>query len=125
MARREFSRKLKAAIVLRATDASGVVCCEGCGLRLGKKPYEIDHTLAEELVTDKTKPLTIEDGRLLGKDCCHKPKTANDIRVIRKADRARDKDSGAMKRRSSFQTSRNGPFKQKIGGEIVRRHSSG
>lgn len=124
MSRREFSRKQRVEIILRATDATGVICCEGCGLRLGKKPYQVDHTLAEEFVTDKSKPLTIEDGRLLGVDCCHKPKTANDIRMIRKADRARDKNTGAMKRRSRFQTSRSGQYKQKIGGEVVRRESS-
>lgn len=29
--------------------------------------------------------------------CCHKAKTAKDIRSIRKSDRARDKHNGAMK----------------------------
>lgn len=94
--RREFSRKVKAEIVLRAT-AGGVVCCEGCGLILGKKPYDIDHTVAEELVIDKTKPLTAADGKLLGKVCCHIPKTADDIRAVRKSDRQRDRNSGVIR----------------------------
>lgn len=99
--RREFSRKQRAHIICRATDADGIICCEGCGLRLGKKPYEIDHTVAEALVMDKTKPLTIDDGKLLGKECCHRGgKTADDIRQIRKADRQRDRNTGAMKRKS-------------------------
>lgn len=95
MKRREFSRKVKAEIVLRAT-VEGVVCCEGCGLILGKKPYDIDHTVAEELVIDKSKPLTASDGKLLGKVCCHIPKTADDIRMVRKSDRQRDRDSGVI-----------------------------
>lgn len=93
--RREFSRKVKAEIVLRATS-NGIVCCEGCGLILGKKPYDIDHTVAEELVVDKTKPLTASDGKLLGKVCCHIPKTADDVRKVRKSDRQRGRDSGVI-----------------------------
>lgn len=94
--RREFSRKVKAQIVLRAT-VEGVVCCEGCGLILGKKPYDIDHTVAEELVIDKSKPLIAADGKLLGKVCCHIPKTADDIRMVRKSDRQRDRNSGVVR----------------------------
>lgn len=97
-ARREFSRRQRAAIILRATNKDGLVCCEGCGLVLGKKPYEIDHTVAEALIMDKSIPLTIDDGRLLGKACCHRGgKTADDIRMIRKADRQRDHSTGAFK----------------------------
>jgi hypothetical protein len=96
MSRREFPRKIRAAIILRATNADGVVCCEGCGLVLGKKPFEVDHILCEALVMDKSRPLTAEDGQLLGTDCCHKPKTADDIRRVRKSDRVRDRDSGAI-----------------------------
>lgn len=94
--RREFSRKVKAQIVLRATVDS-IVCCEGCGLILGKKPYDIDHTVAEELVIDKTKPLTATDGKLLGRVCCHIPKTADDVRKVRKSDRQRDRHSGVIR----------------------------
>ncbi len=97
MTRREFPRKIRAAIILRATDASGRVCCEGCGLVLGKKPFEVDHTIPEALIVDKSRPLTAADGKLLGKACCHQPKTATDIRNIRQAERRRDRDSGAMR----------------------------
>ena len=98
-ARREFSRKQRAHIVCRATDPkTGKLRCEGCGLVLGLKRYEIDHTIAEALIIDKSKPLTIEDGQLLGVECCHRGgKTADDIRRIRKADRQRDRHTGAMK----------------------------
>jgi len=122
--RREFSRKQRAEIILRATDSEGVVCCEGCGLRLGKKPFEVDHIVAEALIVDKSKPLTIEDGQLLGKACCHRGgKTASDIRAIRKSDRQRDKDSGAVLRpRRPLPGGRNSPFKIKIGGGVVPRH---
>lgn len=97
--RREFSRKLRAQIVLRATNAKGQIACEGCGLILGRKPYEIDHRIAEAFILDKSKPLTAEDGQLLGVACCHRGganKTANDIRALRKTERIRDRHTGAM-----------------------------
>jgi hypothetical protein len=121
MTRREFSRKVRAEIILRATNADGVVCCEGCGLVLGKKPYEIDHTIAEWLVTDKSLPLRADDGRLLGKACCHAPKTAVDIRTIRKVERIRDRDSGAMRRKSKFPCSKDSPYRKKLDGSVVPR----
>lgn len=98
--RLEFTRKVRKQIVDRATNAAGLVTCEGCGLVLGKKPYEVDHILPEAF-RDHTRrePLTAADGQLLGRACCHAPKTATDIRNIREAQRRRDKDSGAYVRR--------------------------
>jgi len=101
MSRREFTRAQKAAIVLRATDERGMVACEGCGLVLGKKPYEIDHTIPEALIVDKTRPLTIEDGQLLGKECCHRGgqrKTAAEQARIAKSYRQRDLHLGLKKK---------------------------
>jgi hypothetical protein len=99
MTRREFSKRQRAEIVLRATDPdTGVVVCEGCGLRLGGKPFEIDHRIPEALVVDKSRPLTAEDGQLLGRDCCHRApggKTAEDVARIAKARRQHLKHTGA------------------------------
>lgn len=119
-ARREFPKRIRAQIVHRAMGKDGRLRCEGCGLVLGAKRYQIDHTLAEELVTDKSAPLTADDGKLLGQDCCHAPKTANDIRQIRKADRQRHRDRG-IRKRSTFPCSKDSPWKAKIGGGVVRR----
>lgn len=81
-------------------NASGQIACEGCGLVLGRKPYEIDHTIPEALVVDKTKPLTIEEGKLLGKACCHRGgKTAKDVGDIARAVRREAKHIGIKKRR--------------------------
>ncbi|MEQ1407728.1 hypothetical protein ABK249_22670 [Neorhizobium sp. Rsf11] len=87
MSRREFTKTVKAQIVKRAMLASGEITCEGCGLILGKKAYEIDHTVADALQVDKNAKLTADDGKLLGLDCCHKPKTADDKGKIAKAKR--------------------------------------
>jgi hypothetical protein len=86
--RREFSRAQKAQMLKRASDAQGNIWCEGCGLNVTGKLVEFDHVIAEALVIDKTKPLTIEDGKALGRDCCHRApggKTAQDAAIIAKA----------------------------------------
>ena len=125
--RREFSRKVRAQIILRATNAAGSICCEGCGLILGHKPYEVDHIVAEALVVDKTKPLTADDGQLLGKECCHRGgKTAGDVRQIRKSDRQRDKHSGAFKARTKrpMPGSRASGWKRTMDGRTIRREET-
>lgn len=101
MPRREFSRKLKAEIILRSRNADGEICCEGCGLVLAGKRFEIDHIIAEG-IADQSKPLTAEDGQILGKDCCHRApggKTAKDQARVAKMKRQRDRASGALKGR--------------------------
>jgi hypothetical protein len=97
MRRREFTRAVKAEIVLRATNAQGVVCCEGCGLVLGKRKFEIDHILAEQLIVDKSRKLTAADGQLLGMECCHRGedgKTNKDVAAIARAKRRQENDLG-------------------------------
>jgi hypothetical protein len=91
MPRRNFTPTQKEAIRDRAKNADGLICCEGCGLVLGAKPHEIDHTIAEGLrpAADKKK-LTIADGQLLGMECCHRGedgKTGKDIALIAQAKR--------------------------------------
>lgn len=90
MSRREFTRAQKAQMIKRASDERGVIYCEGCGLNITGKAIEFDHTIPEAMVIDKTKPLTIEDGKALGRDCCHRApggKTATDMADIAKAKR--------------------------------------
>lgn len=53
---------------------------------------------------------------------CHAGKTATDAGVIAKTKRVARKHQGARKR-SRFATSRDGKFKAKVGGGIVRRGS--
>lgn len=121
--RREFPRSVKAVIVHRAMNDNGLICCEGCGQVLAHKRYEIDHRIAEALVVDKSKPLTAEDGQLLGY-CCHRGedgKTAADVKAIAKSKRREANHFGFGKRRSTFPCGRNTPFKKRMDGSVVRR----
>lgn len=99
MPRREFTTDVYAQIVHRATNKQGHVVCEGCGLVLGKRRYHVDHTIADALVVQKRK-LTAADGKLLGVECCHAPKTAADVASIAEAKRREARDLG-VKRASS------------------------
>lgn len=88
--RREFTRAQKVAMLKRAMAHTGRIHCEGCGLNITGKVVEFDHVIAEALVLDKARPLDIEDGRVLGRDCCHRApgtKTAQDLATIAEAKR--------------------------------------
>lgn len=104
MKRREFTKAVKAEIVSRAMTADGQIACENCGLILGRKPYEIDHTIPTALIVEKRK-LTAEDGKLLGKACCHDPKTQKiDVPTIAKAKRNEAKDMGIARPAASIKS---------------------
>lgn len=102
MARREFTPSVYAAIVKRAMLADGTIACEGCGLVLGKKPYHVDHTKPDGLEIDKSRKLTAEEGKLLGAECCHVPKTKTDVANIAQAKRREAKYTGAKRPKGSF-----------------------
>jgi cytochrome c len=92
VSRREFTRNQREEIVERAKNERGEICCERCHLALGSKPFEIDHTIAEALrpEADKKAKITIAEGQLLGRDCCHRGddgKTNKDVAKIAKAKR--------------------------------------
>lgn len=119
MKRREFSHKIRLVIVARAMNASGQVVCEGCGQILHMKKYEIDHTIAEALITDKAKPLTAKDGQLLGM-CCHRGedgKTARDVSDIARAKRRAAKHLGIKPKARGWGSK----WKRKVSGETVLR----
>lgn len=107
--RREFSPTQRRQIVNRAKNADDQICCEGCGRVLGAKPYEIDHVIAEGLRpdADKKRKLTIAEGQLLGKDCCHRGedgKTKKDQRKIAKSNRQFDKSHGLKGSKQSIRS---------------------
>ena len=125
MTRREFSKAIKAEMLRRAMDEKGRVFCEGCGLDVTGKPIEFDHTIPEALILDKTRPITAADGKLLGRNCCHRApggKTAKDVADIAKAKR-REAAHGGFKTESvrPMPGSRRSPWKQKLTGEWVKR----
>jgi len=82
-----FTRKMRAEIILRAAGK-----CEACGAVLKAGAVEVDHILPVALGGESV----VTNGRALCKPC-HSGKTASDVGMIRKADRQRDRASGALK----------------------------
>lgn len=122
MTRREFTRDVRAQIVNRAMNAAGHIVCEGCGLVLGKKPYHVDHTKPDGLEIDKSRRLTADDGKVLGVECCHAPKTKDDVSNIARAKRREAKQLG-LRKPSRMPGSRDSNVKAKIGGGWVDRRT--
>jgi len=109
MTRRNFTRNQKEQIATRATNADGQICCEGCGLVLAGKPHEVDHIIPEGLRSeaDKKQPITIAEGQLLGKACCHRGpegKTNKDVKQIAKAKRQNAKHIGITRPKQSIKS---------------------
>lgn len=111
MPRREFPKEVYAQIVRRAMLETGEIACEGCGLILGKKKYHIDHTIPDALFLDKKRKLTADDGKLLGVECCHAPKTKVDVRNIAEAKRREAKNLGFERRKQKIQSRPKAPPK--------------
>lgn len=124
MTRREFSNRIKAEIVRRATNERDQICCEGCGLALGKKAHHIDHTIPDALYRDKSRALTAADGKLLGWDCCHKPKTAIDQADIARAVRREAKNAGIRRSSRPMAGSKASGLKKRMDGTVERRETT-
>lgn len=92
--RRDFPRKVKAQAILRANG-----CCEECSAKLKVGEAEVDHVLPDALGGE---PI-LSNAKVLCK-VCHRGKTTEDIGRIRKADRARDKHTGALGKPSLLQS---------------------
>lgn len=96
-ARREFSRAQKVALIKRAMNGAGRIICEGCGLNITGKAIEFDHIIPEAMILDKSIALSLADGLVLGRDCCHRRpggKTATDLADIAEAKRREAKHLG-------------------------------
>lgn len=101
---------------LRVFEAHGGRChLTGRKIQPGDD-WELDHIVA--LVNGGTND---EDNLAPAIKEAHRKKTATDVAIKKKDRRVRSKHFGAHKPKSSFPTSRKGPFKAKIWGGTVRR----
>lgn len=92
--RRDFPRKVKAQAILRANG-----CCEKCSAKLKVGEAEVDHVLPDALGGEPV----LGNAEVLCR-VCHAEKTAGDISRIRKADRQRDRHSGALAKPSQIRS---------------------
>lgn len=92
LVRREFPRRVKQAALTRSAGK-----CEKCTAVLKPREGEVDHILPDILGGEPV----LANAQVLC-SVCHAEKTAEDIRRTRKADRARDKATGAIRPKQSI-----------------------
>lgn len=92
MSRREFPRKIRQAAIDRAAGH-----CERCKAVLKPGEAEVDHILPDILGGEPV----LANAQVLCR-VCHAEKTATDVRRTRKADRLRDKASGAIRAKGNL-----------------------
>lgn len=92
--------------------------CYLCGLMIRPgESWEVEHILPVGLGGDNT-----EENLRPAHSKCHKPKTAQDVVKMRKADRVRAKHFGAKKKTGSIPGSKQSGWKRKMDGTVVRRN---
>lgn len=109
--RTEFTRKVKALAFQRANGE-----CEICTARLMPGKFRYDHRLPDALGGEPTL-----ENCVVQCIACDKPKTADDVRRIRKADRQRAAHIGAKVSARPMPGSRRSGWKKKIDGSVVPR----
>lgn len=115
MPRRQFSAKAKMARLLKYDGK-----CAGCGCKLGGAHGRIEWDHIDPIAMggrdeiDNLQPLCV---------ACHKAKTATDKKHIAKGKRMEQRAAGIGRTRKGrgFATNRDGAWKRKINGEVVRR----
>lgn len=125
--RKEIPKSVKRVVFERAGGPKNVTC-EECGLKLGSKRFDYDHTIPEwlqDVPPSERPPIQPEDVKLLGVECCHKQKTAKEAGERAHGNRIRDNAARASSPKGrSFANSRNGPYKTRLtsdGPKTVRR----
>lgn len=95
----------------------GIGHCNECGRKImAGETWELDHKTA--LVNGgKHRETNLQIICLW----CHRSKTRADIAIKSKTSRVRTKHLGIKRKRSSFKTNRDGNWKKKISGELIRR----
>lgn len=109
--RREFPRKVKAAAFKRASGH-----CEICTAELRPGRFRYDHRIPDILGGEPTLGNCVVQCL-----ACDKPKTAADAARKAKADRVRDRSSGALTSRHPMPCGKNSPWKRTMKGKVVPR----
>lgn len=123
--RKEIPEKVRLEVWERAGGRRNELACESCKLRLMGKAFQYDHQIEEweqNLPKHERPPIIAADVKLLGQDCCHKPKTARKTkerahgkRIVKKAAKTTKPKSRPML------GSKASGWKAKIGGGWEKR----
>jgi hypothetical protein len=124
-----FKRCLKRTESERWPDGNPLMIqCERCGAVLGGKKFQYDHTQAEvfqRMHPNERPPITADDVKLLGLDCCHKAKTGREVKALAKTKRlAKGVARAGEPRTSRWPAGKDSPWKARVGGGVKRRYEN-
>ena len=112
MTRAEFSKRTK----LQAFDrAKGQ--CEVCGAKLFTGNIEYDHRIPCAFGGEPT----LENCMVCCRNCHGEKTHKSDVPAVAKSNRVRARHLGIRSSRQSFPTNRDGKWKKKMSGDVVRR----
>lgn len=91
----------------------------GCGMQLLDGRVRYEHVVPAELTRDNS----LDNCAALTMACWREKTDTYDLPTIAKSNRVRDRARGikTQRGRSSFATNRDGAFKKKMSGEVIRR----
>ena len=120
--RLEIPKPVKLAVFKRAGGPSHLRC-EGCTLPLRGKRFAYDHTIPEWMqnLPPAQRVITADDVKLLGEECCHKPKTAREAGERAHGKRIIEKAAGARPKGRPIPGSRTSAWKRHMDGSVSRR----
>lgn len=125
----EIPKRVKIVVWSRVLARAGgdplKIQCEKCGLILGKKKFQYDHKQAEvfqRIPPAERPPITADDAWLIGEDCCHKDKTAGEVKALAKTKRLAAREAGAKpKSKSRWACGKDSPWKKSPDGSVKLR----
>lgn len=112
-------------VLARADGDPFKIQCEKCGLILGKKLFNYDHKHAEvfqRISPAERPPITVDNAWLIGEDCCHKGKTAGEVKALAKTKRLAAKEAGGVpKKKSRWACGKDSKWKKSPDGSVKLR----
>lgn len=123
MKRLEISKRTKLEVFQRA-GGPGDLRCEKCGLNIGGKRFDYHHEIPEwvrNAPLSEREPITADDVKLLGYECCHKDISAKDQKTMWHGKRIVEKAARAKKSRNPLPGSRGSRMRIKMDGTVVDR----
>ena|SRR6202035_312995 len=109
--RQEFSKRVKLEAFQRSNGR-----CEGCTVRLMPGHFDYHHRQEDTFGGEPT----LENCQVLC-DLCHGKVTKERAPLIAKSNRVRAKHLGIKRKRASFLTNKNGPYRKRMDGTVERR----
>jgi hypothetical protein len=127
--KRSYRIEIPKAVKLEVFKRAGgpeAVRCEGCGMLMGGKRFDYDHSHPEVFQTTpkgERPPIIADDVKLLGYECCHKDKSAREHKANCHSKRIIDDMAYVDEPRHPLPFGRKSRLKKRMDGSVVDRET--